>query len=91
MFQEVIKAGFQSLHNQHRQLSGWEEAEAKELCNVGVVKASHQLALLQVLVHHLSHPFTREVNQSLMKLLTSTGKVFVGDLEKNRLDVLGDW
>ena len=41
VLQEVIQAGLQSLHDQQRKLSPWEEAEPKELCDVRVVEAGH--------------------------------------------------
>ena len=39
MLKEVIKVSFQQLHHQKRKLSFWEEAEAKKLGDIGVVKA----------------------------------------------------
>ena len=39
MLQQVIQAGFQSLHDQQRKLSPWEEAEPKEQCDVRVAEA----------------------------------------------------
>ena len=41
MFQQVIQAGLQSLHDQQRKLNLWEEAEPKELCDVRVAEAGH--------------------------------------------------
>ena len=42
----IIQVGLQSLHDQQRKLSPWEEAEPKELCDVRVAEAGHQLALV---------------------------------------------
>ena len=67
-----------------RASQSWEEAQPYELCDVGVRKFRHQLALLQVLVDHLSHTLILHINESLMELLASTDKVFVGHLEKNK-------
>ena len=36
ILQEVVQAGLQSLHDQQRKLSPWEEAEPKEQCDVRV-------------------------------------------------------
>ena len=49
------------------------------------MEARHQLALLQVLADNLSHTRVFQIYESLMELLTSTDKVLVGHLEKNKM------
>ena len=82
MFQQVIQAGLQSLHDQQRKLSPWEEAEPKELCDVRVVEAGHQLALLLVLLNHLRHTLIFNIQEKLMYSLASTDQTFIHHLKK---------
>ena len=82
VFQEVIQAGLQSLHDQQRQLSPWEEAEPKELCDVRVPEAGHQLAFLLVLLNHLRHTLIFNIQEKLMYSLTSTDQTFVPHLNQ---------
>ena len=81
VFKEVAEACLQSLHDQERESSPWEEAETKELCDVGVAETGHQLALLQVLAHHFSHTFILHIYESLMELLSSTDEKLICYLE----------
>ena len=80
VFQEVIKACCKKFHHQQRQLSPREEAEAKELSDVRVTEARHQLALLQVLAYHHIRPLILHIYESLVEPLSSTGDVLVGHL-----------
>ena len=80
ILQEVVQAGLQSLHDQQRKLRPWEDAEPNELCDVRVVEAGHQLALLQVLANHLRHSLIFHIQESFMYSLASTDDLLVCDL-----------
>ena len=84
ILQEVVQAGLQSLHDQQRKLSPWEEAEPKELCDVRVPEVGHQLALPQVLADHLRHTLIFHIQESFMYFLASTDGLLVYDLWRER-------
>ena len=90
VFQQVIQAALQSLHDQQRKLSPWEEAEPKELCDVGVAEAGHQLALLLVLLNHLRHTLIFHIQESFMYSLASTDDLLVCDLWRERCQAHGE-
>ena len=72
------------LHDKQRKLSPWEEADPNELCDVWVVEAGHQLALLQVLANHLRHSLIFHIQESFMYSLSSTDDLLVCDLWRER-------
>ena len=72
IFQEAIQAGLQSFHDQQWKLRPWEEAESKELCDIRVAEAGHQLALLQVLANHFWHTLIFSLKKNFMHPLAST-------------------
>ena len=88
VFYEVIQAGLQSLHDQQRKLSSWEEAEPKKLCDVWVVEAGHQLAFLLVLADHLRHSLIFDIQEKLVYSLASTDQASVQHLKKRDTRVM---
>ena len=85
LLQEVIQVGVQTLHDQCRNLSSWEETEAKEQCDVGVTKVGHHFTLLQKLLRHLCYSFMLYAQEIFMNFLGSTDKLPVLHLKPKQL------